>query len=117
MSFLLWRGTLARARVAGWRGAPAARLFFVAQLGKYLPGSVWPVVAQMRMGRELGIPRQRTALAFLLTLGLSVLVGMLVGLSALPALLRGGGPRACCSACSRCRCCSRCWCPRCSTGC
>jgi len=90
MSFELWRGTLAALGSPVAR-RPAARLFFVAQLGKYLPGSVWPVVAQMRMGRELGIPRQRTALAFLLTLGLSVLVGMLVGLAALPALLRAEG--------------------------
>lgn len=90
MSFELWRGTLAAlgSRVAR---RPAARLFFVSQLGKYLPGSVWPVLAQMRMGRELAIPRQRMALAFLLTVGLSVLVGMLVGLIALPALLRAEG--------------------------
>jgi uncharacterized membrane protein YbhN (UPF0104 family) len=90
MSFELWRGTLATLGSPVAR-RPAARLFFVAQLGKYVPGSVWPVVAQMRMGRELGIPRQRTAMAFLLTLGLSVLVGMLVGLSAMPALLRAEG--------------------------
>lgn len=90
MSFELWRGTLAALGSPVGR-RPAARLFFVSQLGKYLPGSVWPVVAQMRMGRELGIPRQRMGLAFLLTLGLSVLVGMLVGLVALPALLRAEG--------------------------
>jgi glycosyltransferase 2 family protein len=91
MSFLLWRGTLA----ALGSDVPArgvARMFFVAQLGKYLPGSVWPVVAQMRMGREIGLPRQRVALAFLLTLGLSVLWGLVVGLLALPALLQQEGP-------------------------
>lgn len=90
MSFELWRGTLAALGSPVPR-RPAARLFFVAQLGKYLPGSVWPVLAQIRMGRDLGIPRQRTALAFLLTLGLSVLVGLLVGVVALPALLRAEG--------------------------
>ena len=90
MSFELWRGTLSALGSPVAR-RPAARLFFVSQLGKYLPGSVWPVVAQMRMGRELGIPRQRMGLAFLLTVGLSVLVGLLVGLVALPALLRAEG--------------------------
>lgn len=91
LSFLLWRGTLS---VLGSRLPlrPAARLFFLTQLGKYLPGAVWPVVAQMRMGRELGVPRQRMALAFLLTLGLATLVGVLVGVAALPALLRAEGP-------------------------
>jgi uncharacterized membrane protein YbhN (UPF0104 family) len=90
LSFLLWRGTLA---TLGSRipVRPAARLFFVSQLGKYLPGAVWPVVAQMRLGRELGVPRQQTGLAFLLTLGLSTLVGLLLGLAALPALLRAEG--------------------------
>jgi hypothetical protein len=90
MSFLLWRGTLA---TLGSRipARPAARLFFVTQLGKYVPGAVWPVVAQMRLGRVMGVPRQRMGLAFLLTLGLATLVGVLVGLAALPALLRAEG--------------------------
>jgi len=90
VSFLLWRGTL------GTLGStlplrPAARLFFVTQLGKYLPGAVWPVLAQMRMGREHGVPRQRMGLAFLLTLGVTTLVGVLLGAAALPALLRAEG--------------------------
>jgi uncharacterized membrane protein YbhN (UPF0104 family) len=90
LSFLIWRGTLA---VLGSRlpTRPAARLFFVTQLGKYLPGAVWPVVAQMRLGKELGVPKQRMGLAFLLTLGLSTLVGILVGAAALPALLQAEG--------------------------
>jgi glycosyltransferase 2 family protein len=90
MSFLLWHGTLV---VLGspLPRRPAARLFFLTQLGKYLPGAVWPVLAQMRMGRDLGVPRQRMGLAFLLTLGLSTLVGILVGVAALPALLHAEG--------------------------
>ena len=90
MSFLLWRGTL---RVLGSTlpRRPAARLFFATQLGKYVPGAVWPVLAQMRMGRDHGVPRQRMGLAFLLTLGLATLVGILVGAAALPALLQAEG--------------------------
>ena len=90
MSFLLWRGTLSTLG-SDLPLRPAARLFFVTQLGKYLPGALWPVLAQMRMGRELGVPRQRMALAFLLTLGLATVVGILVGVTALPALLRAEG--------------------------
>ena len=90
MSFLLWRGTL-RVLGSGLHVRPAARLFFLTQLGKYLPGAVWPVLAQMRMGRDLGVPRQRMALAFLLTLGVATLVGILVGVAALPALLQAEG--------------------------
>jgi uncharacterized membrane protein YbhN (UPF0104 family) len=90
LSFLLWRGTLMTLGSALPVRA-SSRVFFVTQLGKYLPGAVWPVLAQMRMGRELGVPKQRMGLAFLLTLGLSTLVGVLVGVAALPALLRAEG--------------------------
>lgn len=90
LSFLLWRGTLATLG-SSIPVRPAARLFFVTQLGKYVPGAVWPVLAQMRMGREHGVPRQRMALAFLLTLGLATVVGVLLGVAALPALLRAEG--------------------------
>jgi len=68
--------------------APAARIFFVGQVGKYLPGSLWPVLAQMEMGRDEGVPRSRMAVSFLVTLVVSVLTGLVFGL---PALLAGGG--------------------------
>jgi hypothetical protein len=89
MSFLLWRGVLAALGSRVPIGS-AARLFFVAQLGKYLPGSLWPVVAQMKFGQRAGIPRQQMGLAFVLTLALSVGWGLLIGLLALPALLAAG---------------------------
>ena len=86
MSFLLWRGVLSEL------GSPVSvmagsRIFFLAQLGKYLPGSVWPLVVQMRLGHDAGIPRRRTGLAFVLTLGLSLIWGLIVGLLAFPALI------------------------------
>lgn len=93
LSFLLWRGTLAALGSPLDRRA-AARLFFVSQLGKYLPGAIWPVLAQMRLGRELGVPRQRMGLAFLLTLGLATLVGLVLALAALPALVKAEGGAA-----------------------
>jgi hypothetical protein len=40
--------------------AAGARVFFVGQLGKYLPGSVWPVMAQMELARDYQVP-QRTS--------------------------------------------------------
>ena len=36
---------------------PASSVFLVGQLGKYLPGSVWTVVAQAEMGAQLAVPR------------------------------------------------------------
>src|SRR6476646_8745995 len=74
--------------------APAAGIFFIGQLGKYLPGSVWSVLAQAEMGTKLHIPRRRSAVVGLLGIGLSVLTGLLVGLPAVPLLLRTGGSGA-----------------------
>lgn len=40
-------------------GAAAARVMFVGQLGKYLPGSVWAFVAQVELARDWKVPRSR----------------------------------------------------------
>jgi uncharacterized membrane protein YbhN (UPF0104 family) len=62
----------------------AAQILFVGQLGKYLPGSVWPVLAQMELGTAYAVPRRRSASASVLTMLLSLLTGILVGLVVLP---------------------------------
>lgn len=82
---LLWRALLADL------GSPlslahSARIFFVGQLGKYIPGSIWPVVAQMEMGRDHGIPRSRSAAAHFLTYPIYLVSGLLVALVTLPVL-------------------------------
>jgi len=63
---------------------PGTRVFFLAQVGKYLPGAVWPFVAQMELGRTLGVPRQRSAVAGLLFVGLHCATGLLVASATLP---------------------------------
>ncbi len=91
-SFVSWRAILADlGSPVPW--LPAARIFFVGQLGKYLPGSVWPVLVQMRLGHRLGVPRRRMAVAFVVTLGLALAWGLLLGLAAVPTLLAGGHAR------------------------
>ena len=64
--------------------APGLRVFFVAQVGKYLPGAVWPYVAQMELGRTLGVPRRRSALGGLLFVALHAATGLLVASALLP---------------------------------
>ena len=59
---LAWRAVLTRL------GSPlpvsaVPPVFFVAQIGKYLPGAVWPYLAQVRLGREYGVPASRSAAA------------------------------------------------------
>jgi hypothetical protein len=62
----------------------AASVFFVSQLGKYLPGSVWPVVAQMQFGRRWGVPRAVMFAANVLLLGAVTASGIAVGAVLLP---------------------------------
>ena len=89
--------TLANAGTAGlmWRRllvdlgsrlplTTAARVFFVGQLGKYLPGSVWPMVMQAELASDHGVARRRTAAATMVTLLLSVACGLAVVLVTLP---------------------------------
>jgi uncharacterized membrane protein YbhN (UPF0104 family) len=60
----------------------------VGQLGKYLPGSVWTVLMQADMASHLHVPRRRTGVASLVTIGLSVLTGLIVGAPSIPLLLQ-----------------------------
>jgi glycosyltransferase 2 family protein len=82
-SVLSWRALL-----AGF-GSPlplaaSSRIMFVGQLGKYLPGSVWPVLAQMEIATTHQVPRHRTGLASLLTMLVALLSGLLVAVVTLP---------------------------------
>ncbi len=62
----------------------AARIMFIGQLGKYLPGSIWPVLAQMELATAHRVPRHRSATASVLTMLLSLLTGLLIALVTLP---------------------------------
>lgn len=93
LTLLGWRVLLAELGSAVPLPA-AASIFFVGQLGKYVPGSVWTVLAQAEMGTRLQIPRRRMAVAGLLSIGLAVLCGGLLGVVALPRLLARGSSTA-----------------------
>lgn len=88
-SLLSWRAALA-AVGARLPVLACVRVFLPSQLGKYLPGSVWPVVAQSQLGQRYGIARTRMATGSLLALGLSVVVASAIGAVLLP-LLAGSG--------------------------
>ena len=82
-TFWVWRGLLAAF------GSPlprqdAARVFFVGQLGKYVPGSVWSVVAQMELGKKHEVPRSRSAMVAAVTMLVSLTSALLVAAATLP---------------------------------
>jgi uncharacterized membrane protein YbhN (UPF0104 family) len=90
LSMLSWRAML-RGLGSEVPVRVAARIFFVGQLGKYVPGSVWPVVAQMELGAGYGLSRKVIGTASLLSLGIAVPVALAIGLLAVPALLSADG--------------------------
>ena len=59
-------------------------MFFVGQIGKYVPGSVWPVVMQAELARDHGVPRRRTAAATMVMLLLAATTALMVALTAFP---------------------------------
>jgi uncharacterized membrane protein YbhN (UPF0104 family) len=84
-SMLAWRYLLADL------GSPlpisaSVRIFFVGQLGKYLPGSVWPVVTQMELGRSYNVQRKQSATAGALTMAVVLVAGVVVAAMLLPFL-------------------------------
>ncbi|MDA8371360.1 MAG: lysylphosphatidylglycerol synthase domain-containing protein [Nocardiopsaceae bacterium] len=80
---LAWRAILADL------GSPlsvgtAARIMFVGQLGKYLPGSVWAFVAQVELARDHEVARQRGATATVLAVAVTLTVNLAVAAATLP---------------------------------
>ncbi|MGF1661139.1 MAG: lysylphosphatidylglycerol synthase domain-containing protein [Kineosporiaceae bacterium] len=72
-----------------WLGAFGARpplvatsqVFFVTQAGKYLPGSVWPFLAQAALARRMGLARSAVLTATALFLLTHVVTGTALGLA------------------------------------
>ena len=115
LTMIGWR-TLLRDLGSDLHLAPASGVYFVGQLGKYLPGSLWSVLVQADIASHLKVPRRRTAVTGLLALGLALLTGLLVGLpgGVLPphAARRPASTGGCCSASRSSSCCA---CRGCST--
>lgn len=70
--------------------AAAARVFFVSQVAKYLPGGVWNIVAAAELGADHAVPRRRSVAVMLVSLLVSCATGAalaVVGLLASAAAL------------------------------
>ncbi|MBO1750943.1 flippase-like domain-containing protein [Actinotalea sp. BY-33] len=76
---MTWRAAL------GGLGSPlsvitASRIFLLGELGKYVPGGVWPVVAQSVLSRDHGVRRTRAILAGMVRWVVSVVMGVVVAM-------------------------------------
>jgi glycosyltransferase 2 family protein len=63
---------------------PAGRIYFVSQLGKYLPGTVWGMIALVTLSAQYRIARKTSFAAGLLTLAFSVATAVLLAGLLLP---------------------------------
>jgi glycosyltransferase 2 family protein len=61
-----------------------AKVFFVSQLGKYVPGSVWPIVMQMEAAHDRGANRKTMIAGNLITLVLGFATGLVLAGLLLP---------------------------------
>ena len=87
-----WRSALADLG-STLRPAATGHVFLVGQLGKYLPGSIWHVVAQIELAAEHGVARRRAASATVVHMAIIVTSALLVGLATfalVPGLVPGG---------------------------
>jgi uncharacterized membrane protein YbhN (UPF0104 family) len=80
---LAWRALLADL------GSPlplpaATRVMFIGQLGKYVPGAVWALAAQVELARDHDVPRRRSATASLVGMATTLVVGLIVAGVTLP---------------------------------
>jgi uncharacterized membrane protein YbhN (UPF0104 family) len=89
LSGLAWRSLVADLGARLPLGL-ASRVFFVGQIGKYVPGSLWPMIVQAELARQ-HVARRLTAAATLLLVLLSAATALVVVLVALPFAPDGGG--------------------------
>ncbi|MBX3314180.1 MAG: flippase-like domain-containing protein [Actinobacteria bacterium] len=85
-----WRAVLRLLGVVAPRGRVVA-WYFVGELGKYVPGVIWPVVGRGELARRAGVPRSRAYTSVLLSLGMLYLAALFVAAAFLPFGLSGGG--------------------------
>ncbi|PZF67319.1 UPF0104 family protein [Curtobacterium sp. MCPF17_047] len=83
VTFLSWRALMSGAGHRIPLGA-AQRVFFLSQIGKYIPGSVWPIVAQADLGREHRVPAARSVAVGMLTLLISCGAGVSIAAVTIP---------------------------------
>jgi glycosyltransferase 2 family protein len=81
---LAWRAILADL------GSPlptriAGRINFTSNLGKYVPGAVWAFAAQVELGHDYQVPRRRSFASVVISLAITVSVGLGLALVTLPA--------------------------------
>ncbi len=66
--------------------------YFVGELGKYVPGGVWPVVGRGELARRAGVARIAAYSSVALSLAALYLAAMFTVVAGAPAIVGGGSP-------------------------
>ena len=77
MTAEVWRRLL-DVLVGGLGGRVQRRIFFVSQLGKYLPGGVWTLAAQVDRAGAYGVSKSQMGIAGLAFIGFHLVTGVFV---------------------------------------
>lgn len=88
---LPWRSTMSELGDPRGRGE-TLRWFFPGQLGKYVPGGIWPVVGRSELAARDGVSRPVAYAGSALSLGLSYLAALLVVLALVVWVVLTGDP-------------------------
>jgi hypothetical protein len=80
-----WLWGVALHRAAGTRVAAGARIWFLSNLARYVPGNIWSYVGAVELARREGVARRTTLAVMALTQVLSVGVAVAAGLPVLVA--------------------------------
>jgi hypothetical protein len=64
----------------------ASTVFFVSQLGKYLPGGIWNLLAAAEIGADYRISRRRSVSTMMVALLIALVTGLALGAASLPLL-------------------------------
>jgi hypothetical protein len=62
----------------------SARVFFISQLGKYVPGAVWPLMLQTESARRHGADRRAVVAGNIITIVVSLMTGLVIAAVLLP---------------------------------
>lgn len=84
-SVLVWHRSL-RELGSSIRIRDASKIYFLGQLGKYMPGSVWAFFVQMELARKVGVERSRSMTASIVAVCINVVTGLAIGVLVIPSL-------------------------------
>jgi hypothetical protein len=87
-----WRDVLREVGAPALLRRHAIAAYFAGEIGKYVPGAIWPIVGRAERSRRLGVARPHAYGSVALSLGLAYLAAGTVLAATLPLAVAAGAP-------------------------